>query len=331
MKLAPKTISSVLALLVLLCFSVSAGADSYPLPPPGQSLVGTKHWIHSKSSDTLAAIARRFDLGHNAIVNANPGVDPWLPGEDTLIHLPMRHLLPDAPRKGIVINLAEQRLYYYPESDNEEQAVVITHPVGIGREAWETPLGKTRITHKIPSPAWYPPASIRKEHAENGDPLPRVVPAGPDNPLGHFALRLGMPEYLIHGTNKPRGVGMRVSHGCIRLYPEDIALLFTRAAKGTAVNIVDQPYKVGWYQGQLYLEAHPDPRTEEKKASKKKVQGNKLPTKLLHMVQSAVMKHPDMRIAWNRVANTYKQLTGMPVRITKKQPDGGAKTARKTE
>jgi L,D-transpeptidase ErfK/SrfK len=198
---------------------------------------------------------------------ANPGVDQWLPGEGTPIYLPTQAILPEAPRNGIVVNVPAMRLYYFetakPAKAGEPGIVkVSSHPIGIGVQGWATPFGEAKVVQKVEDPVWYVPASIRKEHAERGDPLPSVVPPGPDNPLGEFALTLSLPSYLIHGTNKPAGVAMRSSHGCIRLYPEDIEALFPRVARGTAVWLVNQPVLAGWRDGQLYLEVHP-PLAEE--------------------------------------------------------------------
>jgi L,D-transpeptidase ErfK/SrfK len=212
--------------------------------------------VYSRAEDTLLDIARQFDLGYRDITDANPEVDAWLPGENTPVVLPTRLILPDAARQGLVINIAEMRLFYYPKVAEGETQRVISHPIGIGREGWATPLGKARITQKVKDPSWTPPESIRKEHAAMGDILPRVVPAGPDNPLGAYAMRLSMPGYLLHGTNKPYGVGLRVSHGCIRLFPEDIEHLFGITPSHTPVEIVYQPHKAGVRNGQLYLEAH---------------------------------------------------------------------------
>ncbi len=219
-------------------------------------MVGDIQIAIARHEDTLLDIARHYNLGYDEIIAANPGVDPWLPGEGTRVVLPTRFVLPDAAREGLVLNLASLRLFHYPRRDKAETAVVITHPIGIGREGWQTPQGKLRITQKIDQPHWTVPASIRREHAQMGDPLPPVVPPGPDNPLGEFAMRLSRPSYLIHGTNKDWGVGMRVSHGCVRLYPEDIASLFPKIPVGTQVNIVNQPYRAAWLNGTLYLEAH---------------------------------------------------------------------------
>jgi len=231
-------------------------SDRFALPPEGSDIVGHLQVATARHEDTLADIARRYDLGYDEIVAANPGVDPWLPGKGTLVVLPTEFILPGGAREGLVLNLASMRLFYYPRPEAGKPAEVITHPMGIGREGWQTPVGAVYITQKIANPAWTVPESVRKEHAEQGDPLPPIVPPGPDNPLGEFAMRLSNPSYLIHGTNKPWGVGQRVSHGCIRLYPEDIARLFPEVPEGTPVHIINEPYLAGWRDGQLYLEAH---------------------------------------------------------------------------
>jgi len=171
--------------------------------------------------------------------------------------VPSQHVLPRVPRRGLVLNLPEMRMYYFPPKQPGRPAQVQTYPIGIGRMDWATPLGTTTIVGKVKDPSWTPPESIRLEHAAKGDPLPRVVPAGPNNPLGRYAMRLGIPGYLIHSTNKPLGVGMRVSHGCIRMLPEDIERLFPQLPTGTPVTIVNQPVKAGWYGGKLYIEIHP--------------------------------------------------------------------------
>ena len=223
-------------------------------------IVGELQVLFTRYENTFTAIAREFDLGYEALRRANPGVDHWLPGEETPIYLPTRSILPDAPRAGLVINLPSMRLYYFSDRRDVEGSdglfTVTSHPIGIGREGWATPTGTATVTEKVNDPTWYPPASVRQEHAEAGDPLPSIVPPGPDNPLGRHAMALSMPGYLLHGTNKPAGVGMRVSHGCIRLYPEDIEALFARVARGTEVHIVDQPVLAGWHDEELYLEVH---------------------------------------------------------------------------
>jgi len=223
----------------------------FPLPPAGDDIVGQVQVLKAKYEDTFASIADEFDLGFLEIVAANPGIDPWLPGEGTEIVLPTRYILPPGPREGIVINVAEYRLYYFPKGKN----VVYTYPLGIGREGWNSPLGETRITQKTPNPSWHPPESIRREHAAEGDPLPRIVPPGPDNPLGPYKMTLAMPGYLIHGTNKLFGIGMRVSHGCFRMPNPNVLELAAMVQVGTKVRIIDMPYKIGKSGGQFYLEA----------------------------------------------------------------------------
>ena len=228
------------------------------MPLPEFDLIGAIHQTQARQEDTLLDIARRYDIGQEQIVRANPDVDRWLPGDGTKVVIPTRYILPAAPREGLVLNVPEMRLYYYPKPKPGETPVVKTFPVGIGRQDWGTPLGTTRIVNKIKDPTWTPPASIRKEHLEKGDPLPAIVPAGPDNPLGQYAMRLaiGGGSYLIHGTNKALGVGMRASHGCIRMMPEDIEYLFQHVDVGAQVRIVSETAKVGWFGGKLYLEIH---------------------------------------------------------------------------
>ncbi|MDN5870718.1 MAG: L,D-transpeptidase family protein [Nitrococcus sp.] len=233
--------------------------SSYDLPPDGNRLIGHAHWVSACAQDTLLDIGRHFDLGYWDMVLANPDVDIWLPGAGTRVLIPRRFILPSAPRDGIVVNVPELRLYYYPPAAEGKPRQVVTHPVGLGRQNWRTPLGHTTVVDKIAHPAWYPTEAIRAEHAAHGDPLPAVVPAGPDNPLGQYALLLDMPGYLIHGTNKPYGVGMRVSHGCVRLYPEDIASLFHDVARSTPVYIINQPYKLAWHRDELLIEVQPSP------------------------------------------------------------------------
>lgn len=234
-----------------------ASSEILPLPPDGVTVAGEIRSIRARQEDTLSDIARRYGLGYQEVVLANPGIDPWLPGEGTKITLPTQYILPDGPREGVVVNVPEMRLYYYPKPKPGEMRVVVTHPISIGRMDWKTPLGLTKVTAKKANPAWYPPESVRLEHAQRGDILPKVVPPGPQNPLGQYAMRLGIPGYLIHGTNNPYGVGMRVTHGCIRLYPEDIQSFFDQVPVGAPVRIVNQPLKAGWRDSVLYLESHP--------------------------------------------------------------------------
>lgn len=249
--------SAVLSLALGFGIS-SAMAAEFPLWADSQ-VVGERSTVIATYDDTFVSLAREHNLGFEELMQANPGIDPWLPGEGTEIVLPTQFILPNAPRVGVVVNLPELRLYYFPDGN---EGRVITHPISIGRMDWGTPLGVTSIQSKVANPSWYPPQSIRDEHAADNRPLPPVVPPGPDNPLGKHAMRLGIPGYLIHGTNKPSGVGMRVTHGCIRMFPEDIEALYDTVPVGTPVRIVNQPIKLARNGSAFYLEAHP-PLTEK--------------------------------------------------------------------
>lgn len=229
-------------------------AHRFVLEDPADTVVGRLQQTAATGEDTLPDIARRFNLGFDELSLANPDVDPWDPGVGRKIILPTEFVLPDAPHEGLVINIAALRLYYYPKHPAGSPQVVITHPIGIGRVGWRTPEGVTKIVARERDPVWVVPPSIRKEHRENGDPLPARVPPGPDNPLGAHLFRLSWPTYLIHGTNKPYGVGMRSSHGCLRLYPEDIAILFDLVPVGTPVRIVNQPVVFGWRGEHLWVQ-----------------------------------------------------------------------------
>lgn len=220
-------------------------------------VVGAVQIVTANQEDTLSDIARRFNVGYEEIVSANPGVDPWLPKAGTRVVVPTQFVLPDAPRQGIVINLAAMRLFYFPKAKPGELQRVITHPVGIGRVEWKTPVGVTRVASKKANPAWIPTPSIRKEHAKNGNPLPAIVPPGPDNPMGTHVLKLDWPNYAIHGTDKPPSIGLRGSHGCVRMYPEDIVGIFNNVPVGTPVRVVNQPRLLGWRGDDLYLQAYP--------------------------------------------------------------------------
>jgi L,D-transpeptidase ErfK/SrfK len=242
--------------LIFLILPYSGLAEVYDLPPAGNDVVGAVTIVKARADDTLIEIARRHGLGYEDIVRANPAVDTWLPGEGTDVILPTRYVLPPGERRGLILNLAEYRMYYFPEPKGDEPAIVMTYPMSIGRMDWETPLGRTSVISKVTNPAWYPPASVRAEHEADGNPLPRIVPPGPDNPLGKHAMRLGLPGYLIHGTNRPAGVGMRVTHGCIRLFPEDIGFLFGKVGIDTPVRIINEPVKIGWDGDDLVVEVH---------------------------------------------------------------------------
>ena len=245
-----------LVLLTSLCTPLAA-AKTLVLPPVDVDLVGETAIAHTQQEDTLLDVARRFSVGQDEIVLANPDVDRWLPGAGTEVVVPTRYIIPRAERTGLVLNVPEMRLYYFPASAPGQPAMMHTYPVSIGRMDWSTPIGKTKVTVKTKNPSWRPPKSIREEAEASGTPLPELIPPGPNNPLGDYALRLARPGYLIHSTNKPFGVGMRVTHGCVRMYPEDIEILFPVVPVGTAVQIVDQPIKIGWLFDTLFIEVHP--------------------------------------------------------------------------
>jgi L,D-transpeptidase ErfK/SrfK len=228
----------------------------FTLASPEQTVVGEPQLMFTSAENTFSDIAREYGLGYDELLAANPDVDPWVPGEGTAVLLPTQYVLPDVPHEGIVLNIASKRLFYFPQVGENETPYVMTYPIGIGRVGWDTPLGNAEVISKAKDPQWYVPASVRREHEEAGDPLPAIVPAGPDNPLGQYVLKLDMPGYLIHGTNQPYGVGMRVSHGCVRLYPENIELLYSVVGVGEKVMIINEPYLAGWRGGELYFESH---------------------------------------------------------------------------
>lgn len=298
-----------LCLGAALLLATHAGAASFPVPPPGSDLIGAALTVAVAGRETLPDLARRYGLGFEEIVNANPGVDPWLPGAGTPIVLPRLRLLPAAPREGIVINLPEHRLYYFPGAPGGATPVVWTFPVSIGKMDWRTPLGVTRIVQKVRDPTWTPPQSVRDEHARRGDILPAIVPAGPNNPLGRHALRLGIPggAYLIHGTNRPVGVGMQVTHGCMRLYPEDVEQLFGMVAVNTPVRIVNQPYKWGWHGGRLLIEVHP-PLQED-------AVDPPVLTDLMRLIVEATRGAPQT-IDWPGAERIWREARGLPEAVS---------------
>lgn len=283
----------------------SAVALELPLPPPGEDIVGQVQVIKAKYEDTFADLGKANDLGYTEMIAANPGVDAWLPGEGSEVILPTRFILPAGPREGIVINLAEYRMYYFPKGRN----VVYTYPLGIGREGWGSPITNTSITAKTPNPAWYPPKSIREEHAAEGDPLPTVVAPGPNNPLGPFKFTLGTPGYLIHGSNKKFGIGMRVSHGCFRMLNNNVLELAGMAPVGTKLRIINEPYKFGVSGGKVYLEAHAplDDHGEPSLVDKHTA------------VINALLKRDDLvnqlRLDWDVVREVVAAEDGLPIEI----------------
>ncbi len=291
------------AFALLVALTASASALVFAKPLPEQSVVGGLQYVQVRPLDDFYAIARRYDVGFYELVESNPGVNPDAPKVNTVLIVPTRYVLPNVPHKGIVINIAEMRLYYFPKHQNQ----VYSFPVGVGQVNWDTPLGLLKIVEKIKHPNWYVPKSIYEYRKKRGDPVPRVVKAGPDNPLGDFAMRLSNPSYLIHGTNEPDGVGQRSSAGCIRLYPEDIKQLFAMVPRGTPVNIINQPYKIGRMANQVLIEAH-EPFKENKKRY----------TTDANFVSSMLKTYAvGLDIDWNMALakQTTKDQTGLPVAV----------------
>jgi L,D-transpeptidase ErfK/SrfK len=301
-------------------FAMAKSTSPLSKNPKIPDLVGDMLEHTASKADTLLDLARTNRLGYVEMIAANPGIDPWLPGEGTTVILPTAHLLPSGPREGILLNLVDQRLYYFPP-DGEP---VESFPIGTGQEAWDTPTGATKIVRKKKNPAWYVPKSIRKEQPE----LPAVVAPGPDNPLGTRAMYLGWPSYLIHGTNNPWGVGRRVSHGCIRLYPENIEYLYSKIAIGTPVTVVAQEMKTGWNNGELLLEVHPNP----KQTDEIEIDGNFTKAPVPELIYKIALAAGDdvSRVDWDLVKQTARRRSGMPVSILRKAIAENEKTTSKS-
>ncbi len=268
----------------------------------GDDVIGRLKYISLEKGDTLPDIARHFSLGLNGVTAANPGVDIWVPEAGKRIMLPLSFILPDAPRKGIVINLAALRLFEF--KGNSEQLAVLTYPVGVGTEEKPTPRGLMRVERKVTRPTWHVPVSIARDHLKKGDPLPAAVLPGPLNPLGEYALYLSAPSYLIHGTNKPASIGLRASNGCIRLFPEDVKKLYGNTPVRIPVNIVDQPYLLGLSDGVVYLEIHAS--TEDSDAA----EFDKIYAKL-----KALEKKSGRTLDWSNVKKVLAEARGIPVPI----------------
>jgi L,D-transpeptidase ErfK/SrfK len=268
----------------------------------GEDVVGRLAVVRLEKGDTLPDIARHFSLGINAISAANPGVDVWVPKAEERILLPLSFILPDAPRNGIVINLAAMRLFQF-KGDSQSLAVS-TYPLGIGTVERPSPIGQMYVARKATRPTWHVPASIAEDHRKKGDPLPPKVLPGPENPLGEYALYLSKPTHLIHGTNKPASIGLRATNGCIRLYPEDIKKLYESTPVKTPVCIVNQPYLLGQCNGVVYMEVHAPP---EEWAT---VEIDKIYTKLRN-----IEKESGHTLDWSKVKKVLAEARGIPVPI----------------
>ena len=314
-------LSSARGLLAALCLALlhitvqaetapPAGAASgfYPVPEPDEHLVGRPRTTTAADEDTLVLIGRRYRTGYGAIRAANPLVDSWMPREGTEVLLPTWHILPEAPRQGIVINTAEMRLYHFEAAKGEQPARVGVYAISIGRDGRETPLSAARVTRKAENPTWYPTENIRRDRAARGEPVPAVVPPGPANPLGTRALYLNLPAYLIHGTNREMGIGMPVTAGCVRMYPEDIEYLYDRVPVGSKVEIVHQPVKAGWSGDVLYVESH-DPLEGSELTQEQRLQ------QLRAAIARTVGERADFTVDWDRVREAVLESTGVPVPV----------------
>lgn len=281
-------------------------ADETPRPPVlNGDVLGEMSEYYTWTPDTLLDIARGEELGLINLMSSNPGVDPWLPGKGTHLVLPTAHILPDAPRRGVVINVAELRLYLF-KSDGE----VWSFPIGVGREGFSTPLGQSKVVRKKEAPTWYPTAAKRAEDPE----VPAVVPPGPDNPMGEFALYLGWPTYAVHGTNQPWAVGRRVTRGCIRLYPEDIAWVFEQVPVGTPVSVVDQPIKLGRRAGEIFVEVHPSLKQVDQIEEIGRAEPDPLPDNSAKI--RAFAGSDSGRLDWAAINRALAERKGYPIQIT---------------
>jgi len=324
--MSPNRRALLLLAAAALALPAPSGADErferlrHIVPPADQAIIGSLRTIEARHGDTLSDIARRYSIGFEEIRMANPDVDPWLPGEGTPVLIPGRYLLPDTPREGIVVNVPEMRLYWFPPTARGGKPEVVTYPVSVGRGEWQTPIAETTVVRKDLDPTWIPTANTHADYAARGEPLPARVPPGPDNPLGRHSLRLGLPAYLIHGTNRPYGIGMKVSRGCLRLYPEDIERLFAEVPVGTKVRLVNQPYKAGWHLDHLYIEVHPEfPEPEDTAYDNL--------TPLAAAILAAARHGPAREIDWDAVYRAAEERAGLPVRITRDDWVDGAMPA----
>lgn len=310
--------------------AAKARASEFALPADGATIVGHPRvvTIPKGSQVTLLDIARHYDVGYQAIVNANPHTDVWLPGAGSHILVPTQYLLPPKPWKGIVINIPERRLFYFPPSKHGAPKKVLTFPVGIFQPGFPDPLGKTRIIAKFRDPKWVVPEDIRKQAKKNGRSLPKVVAPGPYNPMGELALETGFSEIYIHGTSKPWGVGMRPSHGCFHLYPEDAKTAFKHVPVGTPVRIVNKPFLVGRSaDNTLYITAFKPLKAYEKKKKAHKT-GNRMQDAIDALTDYIVHHRGRGQVEWLRVRHALKALSPLPVAVSVGSPSLKVRLAR---
>ena len=297
---------SFVTLIAAFFFSETTAAATYTVT--GDVVGSTARYV-IKKKDTLYSIARQFDIGIVEIVAANPGTDVWMPKEGDTITIPTSYVLPTTAHNGIVVDLSELRLFYFPDP-----YTVTTFPIGIGMDGWSTPTGVTKIVKKREHPTWTAPDSILKANPD----MPHFIPAGPDNPLGDYAMNLDWPNYLIHGTNRPYGIGRRSSHGCMRLYPEDISVLFSNVSEGTIVTVIDAPYKLGWKDDTLLLQITPSQQQADEIARSKPISLKDIPQVYgdVHQMAGSAAK-----IDWRAVHDAVMWRTGIPTAVaTREKP-----------
>lgn len=287
----------LLGISIISAFPITSFGATFVLPHNG-NMIGNVQYATAHAGDTLSTLGRRYDMGGYEMMEANPGVKYLTPKPGTSIVIPSRFVLPDAPRKGIVVNLAEMRLYYY----HPDGVHVSTYPVGVGQQGWNTPLVKTHVVTKRENPTWVVPDSIMENHVKHGMPIPKVQPPGPENPLGRHAMNLGVDNIVIHGTPYPKAVGVRSSHGCIRMLPEDVAELFTLVKIGTPVNIIHQPHKIGRLDNRLYLETHV-PIAESIYKEEKEISS---------MIIKATGESTKYRVEWQEIERIKHRASGYP-------------------
>lgn len=289
------------SLLLLFLVSEIAFANAYQIPPHNESLVGEIYYRYASYGDSVVSVAKQYDLGRNALENANPQLDMNKTFHSgALIQIPNQHLLPSQSRQGIVINLPEMRLYYYPEGSDE----VLTYPIGIGKIGKTIPITRAIITKKVTDPIWTPPQDIREFNLEQGIVLPKIMPAGPDNPLGPYAIYMSIPTYLIHSTIFPESIGRRASFGCIRMYEADIETFFPSITNGIPVLIINSPVKIAWQDNHLYIEAHP-PLEEHDGAFDTSLPG------MVHMINNITKNHSTL-VDWQLVSYLAQERDGIP-------------------
>jgi len=303
-----RILGAAAAIVATVVYALPASAREFPLTP-NQIAVGDIGEYTTKAKDTLLDVARDNDLGYTQLVMANRAINPWLPGDGKRVVLPNFYLLPDGPRRGIVLNLAEQRVFYFPPKGK----TVETYPIGAGVQGWNTPIGLTRIVTKQVHPGWAPPPSIRRERPE----LPAYMPPGPDNPMGDLAMGLAWRGFYLHGTNKPYGVGRNVSHGCIHFYPEDIERLFHEVSVGTPVRVINQETMTGWIDNRLYVAVFPTKDQVDEIDIEHPITPI-VPPDLMQRVRDAAGNRAD-EVDWALVTRLGLERNGIPTAVTPSQ------------